>query len=148
MCFGYSKEPSHRDGSFDYPQHMFWMRNKENIFPIGTLVWRPEIRLSTLCMLGNFACFLPSADLFQNQLFSKHLSEIPSECQTVLIQVSLIWVHTVCIGYMQVVLSADFFFQINFFEKYFQAYHHNVRQFESRSGPNCFQRLSADDISR
>ena len=21
MCFGYSKEPSHRDGSFEYPKH-------------------------------------------------------------------------------------------------------------------------------
>ena len=29
MCFGYSKELSHREGSFEYPQHMFWMRNKE-----------------------------------------------------------------------------------------------------------------------
>ena len=29
MCFGYSKEPSHRDGSFEYPQHMFWLRNKK-----------------------------------------------------------------------------------------------------------------------
>ena len=24
MC---SKEPSHWDGSFEYPQHMFWLRN-------------------------------------------------------------------------------------------------------------------------
>ena len=23
-----------RDGSFEYPQHMFWMRNKENSYPI------------------------------------------------------------------------------------------------------------------
>ena len=29
MCFGCSKEPSHRDSSFDYPQHMFWLRNKK-----------------------------------------------------------------------------------------------------------------------
>ena len=21
------KEPSHREGSFEYPQHMYWMRN-------------------------------------------------------------------------------------------------------------------------
>ena len=41
MCFGCSKEPSHRDGSFEYPQHMFWMRNEENNFPIRTLIWRP-----------------------------------------------------------------------------------------------------------
>ena len=24
---------------FEYPQHMFWMRNKENSFPICTLIW-------------------------------------------------------------------------------------------------------------
>ena len=28
-CFGCSKELSHRDGSFEYPQHMYWMRNKK-----------------------------------------------------------------------------------------------------------------------
>ena len=32
MCLGCSKEPSHRDGSFEYPQHMFWLRNKKIIF--------------------------------------------------------------------------------------------------------------------
>ena len=32
--FGYSKEPSHRDGSFEYPQHMFWLRNQKIIFLI------------------------------------------------------------------------------------------------------------------
>ena len=31
----------------------------------------------TLCPLGNFACFLSSADVFQNQLFGKNLSGIP-----------------------------------------------------------------------
>ena len=29
ICFGYSKEPSHWDCSFEYPQHMFWLRNKK-----------------------------------------------------------------------------------------------------------------------
>ena len=28
MWFGCSKEPSHRDSSSEYPQHMFWLRNK------------------------------------------------------------------------------------------------------------------------
>ena len=28
ICFECSKEPSHRDGPFEYPQHMFWLRNK------------------------------------------------------------------------------------------------------------------------
>ena len=27
MCFGCSKEMSRREGSFEYPQHMFWLRN-------------------------------------------------------------------------------------------------------------------------
>ena len=31
--FGCSKEPSHWDGSFEYPQHMFQLRNKKNDFP-------------------------------------------------------------------------------------------------------------------
>ena len=30
MCFGCSKEPSHRDDSLEYPRHMFWLRNKKN----------------------------------------------------------------------------------------------------------------------
>ena len=41
MCFGCSKEPSHGIGCVEYPPHMFWLRNKENSFPIRTLVWRP-----------------------------------------------------------------------------------------------------------
>ena len=39
MCFGCSKEPSHRDGSFEYPQNMFWLRNKKNNFQLRTLNW-------------------------------------------------------------------------------------------------------------
>ena len=34
---------------------------------------------STICMLGSFACFLSSADFFQNQFFLQNLvSRIPS----------------------------------------------------------------------
>ena len=29
ICFGCLKEPSHWDGSFEYPQHMFCLRNKK-----------------------------------------------------------------------------------------------------------------------
>ena len=29
ICFGCSKEPSHRNGSFEYSKHMFWLRNKK-----------------------------------------------------------------------------------------------------------------------
>ena len=43
MCFGYSKEPSHLDGSFEYPQQMFWLRNKKNNFQLRTLIWVPVL---------------------------------------------------------------------------------------------------------
>ena len=29
MCFGRSKEASHRDGSFEYPKYMLWPRNEK-----------------------------------------------------------------------------------------------------------------------
>ena len=41
MCFGCSKDSSYRDSYFEYPQRMFWMRIKENSFPIHTLIWSP-----------------------------------------------------------------------------------------------------------
>ena len=43
-CFGCSKEPSHPDCSFEYPQHMFWLRNKKNNFQLPTLIWGPGIQ--------------------------------------------------------------------------------------------------------
>ena len=42
MCIGCSKEPSHRDGSFEYPQQMFWLSNKNKTFQLHTLIWRPD----------------------------------------------------------------------------------------------------------
>ena len=36
IWFECSKEPS-RDGSFEYPQHMFWLRNKKINFLVLTL---------------------------------------------------------------------------------------------------------------
>ena len=36
ICFECSKEPSHWDGSFEYPQHMFWLINKKIVFVICT----------------------------------------------------------------------------------------------------------------
>ena len=32
ICSECSKTPSHCDGSIEYPQHMFWLRNKKTIF--------------------------------------------------------------------------------------------------------------------
>ena len=40
MCFGCSKEPPHRDGSFEYPQHMFWLGMKNN-FLLRSFIWGP-----------------------------------------------------------------------------------------------------------
>ena len=37
ICFGCSKEPSDWDGSFEYPQHMFWLRNKKINFLVRIL---------------------------------------------------------------------------------------------------------------
>ena len=62
----------------------------------------------TFCMLGNFAYFFVVCGLFLlNEIFQKNLPGIPSECQTVWIQIrpdilsGLIWVQTVCKGYQQ-----------------------------------------------
>ena len=41
----------------------------------------------TLGLLGNSAGFLSSADFFLNQLFQKIISGIPSECQTVWMEI-------------------------------------------------------------
>ena len=38
ICFGYSKEQSHLDGSFEYPQHMFFLRNKKITFSLNTKI--------------------------------------------------------------------------------------------------------------
>ena len=37
ILYGCSKELSHWDGSFEYTQHMFWLRNKKIIFLLRTL---------------------------------------------------------------------------------------------------------------
>ena len=41
MGFGCSKEPTHGDGSFEYPQPMFGLiRYKNNKFHLRCLIWR------------------------------------------------------------------------------------------------------------
>ena len=42
ICFWCSKEPSHWDGSFEYPQHMVWLRNKKINFSVQALNSRSE----------------------------------------------------------------------------------------------------------
>ena len=41
ICCGCSKERSQQEGSFEYPQHMFWLRKKKSIFFITILILRP-----------------------------------------------------------------------------------------------------------
>ena len=71
----------------------------------------------TLCLLGNFACFLSSTDYFQNHLYRKILSGIPSECQADCILIrsdkisGLFWVQSACKGYQQRTLAGNVFKQ-------------------------------------
>ena len=51
MRFGCSKVPSHRDGSFEYPQHMFWSRNKKNNFLLRIFIWGPAFKVLTVAVL-------------------------------------------------------------------------------------------------
>ena len=43
MCFGCSKEPSHRDSFFEYPQKYVWLGNKKNNFQLRTFLWGPGV---------------------------------------------------------------------------------------------------------
>ena len=58
MCLGDSKEPSQWDGSFEYPQHMFWLRTVHGSNVHGSNVLRLGL-LHCLCYpefsLGNKA---------------------------------------------------------------------------------------------
>ena len=65
---------------------------------------------SDYCLLGNFACFKFCCGLlifFKIIFFKNCFGNIPSECQTIWIQIRpnilsvLIWVQTVCKGYQQ-----------------------------------------------
>ena len=52
MCFVCSKEPSHGDVSFEYPQHMFWLRNKKINFIYALL----SGGLKSLINIGDRCC--------------------------------------------------------------------------------------------
>ena len=55
ISFGCSKEPSHLDSSFEYPQHLFWLRNEKIKFSLrfltGPLV-EPLKPLETFILVG------------------------------------------------------------------------------------------------
>ena len=48
---------------------------------------------------------------------------------------------------MLLVSSADFFFKINVFKKFFQEHYQSGKGFGPDLGTNCLQRFSADDKS-
>ena len=48
ICFGCSKELSHSDGSFEYPQH--------NNFPERSLIWRPGFYSISAVMVVSRVC--------------------------------------------------------------------------------------------
>ena len=48
IYFGYSKEPSYQEGSFEYPKHMFWLRNKKINYELHTLILRPSEHINLL----------------------------------------------------------------------------------------------------
>ena len=58
IFFGCSKEPSHLDGSFEYPQHMFWLRIKKSNFRLPILTQRRDgtcrLHLNSFWMLTRF----------------------------------------------------------------------------------------------
>ena len=59
ICFGCSKEPSHRDSSFEYPQHMFWLGNKKTILimdmNVQALVYKQSHLASNSQPVNNFS---------------------------------------------------------------------------------------------
>ena len=74
MCFGCSKEPSqweqsHWDSSFKYPQHVFWLGNKENIFQLRSLIWRS---VSLIVIMLNSFVFLPCAEIFLGLIWGRY----------------------------------------------------------------------------
>ena len=65
MCFGCSKEPSHRGGSFEYPQQMFWLRNKKKIIVSYALLTEEHNKLWSSTRENLHMGFATRKDLIQ-----------------------------------------------------------------------------------
>ena len=92
-----------------------------------------EIRASNQLVAPSeiFHVFFSTADFFQNQLFRKILSGIPSGCQTDWIQIrpdilsGLICVRTVCKGYKQTILVGCWVKNYFFFPSHYRILNHS-----------------------
>ena len=54
ICYGYSKEPSQRDGSLEHPKYMFKLMDKEIITILGAqtiLIWTYVHVLISTCII-------------------------------------------------------------------------------------------------
>ena len=65
IYFSCSKELSHQDGSFEYPQHMFCLRKKKIIFLLHTLNYKDLIFISSFQILF---CTLNTHKIDMNRL--------------------------------------------------------------------------------
>ena len=85
MC---SKEPSHWDGSLEYPQHMFWLRNKNiNVSLCYALLTRDlkgiRVWLHTFmfqCTSRFFLCTFIAPFVSNRSLYTSSFHTIPVKC--------------------------------------------------------------------
>ena len=97
VCFGCSKEPSYWDGSFEYPQHMFWLRNKKIIFLICNLYYIKACIYSLdvkLCEKGVcWTIISPMAFILQIMVQSlQHRWHLLSWCLSIAL-LTIGWIH-------------------------------------------------------
>ena len=88
MCFGRSKEPSHRDGSFEYPKYMLWPRNekmRENLS--SKLLKRVSSATVTSENLNNF---IPLFGVVRQNFISVQLRECACSSEPYLLQLCYI----------------------------------------------------------
>ena len=80
MCFGCSKELSHRDSSFEYPQHMFRLRNNKNNFQAGGFILPlagKRVKNHSVVFAGNKSAFCKCDSQHPLTIFNaRHLETI------------------------------------------------------------------------
>ena len=86
ICFWCSKEPSLWDGSFEYLQHMFWLRNKKKIMFIyallsGMIRCSNESSQLTTCSLIWLFCYFSTGKDYQELRVKKRERRQPGVIQ-------------------------------------------------------------------